>query len=186
MNLLFTVLAANDSSGITITDTTPDWEVGAIQDVFNNGYAVLNISILGVQYDIINVSSYFNGGLQAGLVFQILPAELLISGIVQHGSIPDGDWSIEYVAAHTVGGAITDTVTNTEYITKAVEVGVYNELQVVKLNDWRFDNTLHEALLVASWETYLLAIIQAGIEMNVADFRTGLINLEIMLANRSY
>ncbi len=187
MNLAATITAAGDNTYVTIQDTTTDWEVGAIQDVYDNGAATLNITILGVAYDAIDVSSYFNGGLQSGLAFVITGNDLKISGDALGGStIPDGDWDVTYYAEHTIGGAVSDSVLVSEWLYGVVAKGVYEEVAVTNLNDWEFDNTLHQALLVAAWYVYLESIARAEVEQELTDFRTGLENLEIMLNNRNY
>jgi len=187
MDLTFTAEVASDNSKITITDTTSNWEVGGIQDVYDNGAATITPVILGVAYDAIDVSSYFDGGNQSGLVFEITPDLLLISGVAQHGAdVPDGDWVITYYAEHTIGGSVSDSYQGTEYLYGVVQEGVLSEMQITNLNDWDFDHTLYEASLVGAWYVYLETIIQAAEDLQQADFRTGLENLQIMLANRNY
>jgi hypothetical protein len=187
MNLAFTSVVAEDNSKITITDTTPDWEVGGIQDVYDNGTATLTMTILGVAYDAIDVSSYFDGGSQSTLVFIITPELLKISGVSQFsGDVPDGDWVISYQVTHTIGGGQSDTYADTEYLYGIVEEGVQDEMLITNLNDWQFDNTLQEALLVGAHNTYLEGLKKAAEEEDTTNFRTALANLEIMLENGNY
>jgi len=179
MNLAFTVQKFEDNSKITITDTTPDWGVGEIQDVFDTGFASLNITISGTLYDEIDVTASFNGGTQGGLVFTILPEQ------VGGGStVPDGDWEIEYYA--DTGQGQDDDITDTEFIYGNATKAVDDETQVVNLNDFKFENTVHTAMIVGTWVVYMQAIEQAAAEENVTDFRHGLEHLNIMIANKTY
>lgn len=187
MNLAITITEAGDNSTASITDTTPDWEVGGIQSVFDDGDATLDIVILGVTYDQINVKSYFDGGLQSGLVFVITPEMLKIGGDSEfENNVPDGDWEVTYAANHIIGGPTSDSVVETEYLYGIVEEGVLTEISVTNLNDWEFDNTFYEAVLIGVWYVYLEAITKSVAEDDLTSFRTGLANLEIMLANKSY
>ena len=105
-NLDFTLVEASDNSMITITDTTPDYGVGIIQDVFDNGSATLTLTIRGIAYDAIDVKSYFDGGNQGNLVYDINPEDLKVSSVAQFAAdddFPDGDVSAVY--------AVTDAVT---------------------------------------------------------------------------
>jgi len=189
MNLAFTLTEASDNSSVTITDATADWEVGGIQDVFDNGAATLNITILGIAYDQIDVASYFDGGLQSGLEFVITAEMLLIDAAPQFtvgDSVPDGDYYVVYAAEHTVGGSISDSVSGTHLVYGIVEQGVLDEMRLTNLNEWSFDNTLHEALIVAAHYVYLEAIKSAAYEADIPSLREALNNLELMLENGNY
>lgn len=187
MNLAITITEESDNSIAIITDTTTDWGAGEIQSVFDDGDATLDIVILGVIYDQINVKTYFDGGLQSGLVFVISPGMLQVSGDPKFSdNVPDGDWDVTYTANHIIGGPEADAVVETGYLYGIVEEGVLEEISVTNLNDWQFDNTFYEALLIGAWYVYLEAITKAVAEDDLTSFRTGLANLEIMLANKSY
>jgi len=187
MNLNFSVSKASDNTSITLTDTTPDWEVGGIQDVYDNGAATITPVILGVTYDPIDVKAYFDGGNQSNLIFVLTPDMFKISGVAQFTTtILDGDYAMTYAANHSVGGSISDSHADTSYVLGLVTKGVADEMQVAKLNEWSFDNTLREANLIGSWYTYLKTIEEAGEDGEVTDFRSGLENLQVMLNNRTY
>ena len=184
MTLAFTVQKFEDNSKITITDTTLDWQAGEIANVFNLGSASLVITILGVEYDLIDIASYFAGGTQGGLVFTILPEDLKLSTESQFAlTVPDGDWLIAYSATD---GTSSDEIEDTEFVYGIATKAVDDETQVVNLNDFKFENTVHAAMIVGTWVVYMQAIEQAAAEENVTDFRHGLEHLNIMIANKAY
>jgi hypothetical protein len=184
-----TVTEASDNSSVTITDTTADWEGGGIQDVYDNGAATLAIIVGGVVYDDIDIVAYFDGGLQSGLVFVITPDLLKVGAVAQFeitDDIPDGDWYITYAAEHTVGGAISDSLTEGHLIYGVVEKGVLDEIRLTDLNDWSFSNTLYEALIKSAHFVYLEGIKASAYESDLNSLREALTNLELMLENGTY
>jgi len=186
MTLDFTLTEASDNLSVTIQDTTGDWGAGEIADVFNAGNATIVPTILGITYDPINVTSYFENGLQAELAFIITADLLKIGTVAQFESsdfVPDGDWSILYAASNSTG---SDSETSSFLVYGVVEAGVLDQLRLQDLNDWSFDNTLNEALIKGAHYVYLKAIINSAYESDINSLREALANLETMLENMNY
>jgi len=189
MTLDFTITEASDNSSVTIQDTTADWEVGGIQDVYDNGAATLTITILGTTYDAIDVKSYFDGGLQAGLAFVINPEDLKIATVAQFTAdqdIPDGDWSIVYAANHTVGGAISDTETQMHLVYGVIEKEVLDMMRITEVKPLTFEETLLDAMIRCAHYSYLKGIINSAYVSEITNLRTALDDLEDMVDNGTY
>jgi hypothetical protein len=185
-NVDFTVAEASDNSSVTITDSTPDYGAGDIQRVFDSGAASLYIKILDVQYDAIDVTSYFDGDSQANLVFTINPEDLKISTVAQFAAtedIPDGDWNIVY----DVDDSITnDIVTEDHLIYGAIEKEVLNELRVVDINAFGFEESLRKALIRLAHYAYMQGMVNASYVGQISNLRTILALLQTMVANGTY
>ncbi|GAG24002.1 unnamed protein product, partial [marine sediment metagenome] len=120
-NLDATLVEASDNSKITITDTTPDYGAGSIQDVFDNGTATVTLTIRGIAYDAIDVKSYFDGGNQGNLEFDVMPEDLKISTspqFVAGDDFPDGDVNNVYAVTNATE---SDSVTKQDLVYGVIE-----------------------------------------------------------------
>ena len=189
MNLDFSVTESSDNTKITITDTTEDWAAGDIQDVYDNGAATITPTILGTEYDSIDVSSYFNGGDQDDLAFEITASDLKIDGTSPFESgdeMPDGDYSIVYAANHTNGGATSDSVTDLVLITGVIEKSVLDALLLTEVTPLTFEETLKDAMIRLAQYSYLKGIENSAYVSEISNLRTALTNLESMVSNGNY
>lgn len=187
MILDFTITESSDNSSVTIQDTTADWDVGQIQDVFDSGTATITVTILGTAYDAIDVKSYFDGGLQSGLTFVINPEDLEIGGVAQFAAtenIPDGDWSIVYAVDD--GDGETDTETQMHLVYGTIEKEVTQMIRITEVKPLTFEETLRKAMIRLAHWAYLKGIINSAYVSEVSNLRTALSDLETMIENGAY
>lgn len=186
MTLDFTLTEASDNLSVTIQDTTDDWGVGEIQSVYTSGNALIRPTILGVEYDPITVTSHFQSGLQELLAFVVTADMLLIGGQAQFtagDTVPDGDWSVFY---DVTSGSGSNDVTKSTSVHGVVQKGVLDQIRVQDLNNWAFDNTLHEAAIKGAHYVYFVAMLSAYDQGDLVSYREALANLEVMLENGNY
>jgi hypothetical protein len=184
--LAMTLVELSDNSLVRITDTTPDYGVGAIQDVFDNGVATITPVIRGIAYDAINVTSQFDGGLQSSLVFDIKPTDLLISSVAQFSAsdaMPDGDYEITYNVQNT---ADNETLVESWLVYGVVEQGILDTLRVTDINTFSFEENLRVAMIRLAHYAYMQAMIQSAYVSEVENLRDILTTLETMIANGIY
>jgi hypothetical protein len=185
-NLAMTLVEVSDSSKVVITDTTPDYSAGEIQDVFDNGVATLTITARGIAYDAIDVTANFDGDSQSTLEYDILPTDLKIATVAQFSSgdsIPDGDWEVSYNVANA---ADDETLLESWLVYGVIEKAVLDELRVTDINLFTFEEHLRRAQVRLAHYAYMQAMVQSAYVSEIENLRTVLTTLETMVENGTY
>jgi hypothetical protein len=187
INIAITLVELSDSSAVRLTDTTPDYDPGDIQAVFDTGTATVTLTIRGIAYDAIDVSAYFDGDSQANLVYDITPDMLLVSGVAQFTSeddMPDGDYDIVYAVDTGVG---EDDTYNVGYLVYGVvEKGVLDAIRLTDINVFTFEENLRKAQVRGAHWSYMQSMINGAYVSETENLRVALTNLETMIANGIY
>lgn len=193
MTLNFSFTEADDNSSITIKDTTSDWIVGQIAEIYahradGNTKATLDITVFGIAYETIDVMQWFSTGIQADMEFVITPDMLTLLGVPQFNvgdDFPDGDVEIVYTVADNHNGQ-SDTFTDTYFVYGAIEELVLEEMLDTNVQALTCGSSLHKASVRLLWFSYLMGMINSSYTGQIANLRTSLTNLNFMVANNTY
>jgi len=193
MTLNFSFSEASDNKSVTITDTTADWAVGQIAEIYahrNDGTTLGTITpaILGIAYDAIDILPLFSTGDQADLVYVITPDMLKIDGVSQFEStdnFPDGDMEITYdvIDDHN---SDSDQFIDSYFVYGAIEELVLEELLLTNQAALTCESSLHKANIRLLHYSYLISMINSAWTGQVDNLRTALANLQYMVANQTF
>lgn len=193
MNLNFSFSEADDNSSVVVTDTTPDWGVGQIAQIYANRAdgstkAQLTLTILGIEYDPIDVIDYFQGGTQEDLEFEITADMLKVDGVsdfLETDAFPDGDVVIKYDVVD-LQGAQSDSFSDTYFVYGVIEQEVLVKLLETNTQALTCSSSLHKANVRLIHFSYLMAMINSANSGQITNLRTMLERLQYMVTNNTF